>query len=100
MLCVVAESYTQRDMRCHIQRLKDLLSTNPIQQSMLGSDGATLTFLSAITLLNPETLGTLHHYGSCNLIVEHHLGHVTSLGHVTTSYVGYRCLIPVCRCAV
>lgn len=37
-----------------MQRLKDLLSTNPLQNSMLNSDGITLSFLSAITLLDPE----------------------------------------------
>ena len=50
----VVESYTQRDVRLHVQRLKDLLSTNPLQHSMLNSDGVTLSFLSAITSLEHE----------------------------------------------
>ena len=48
------EPYTHRDVRLHVQRLKDLLSTNPLQQSMLSSDGLTLSFLFAITSLDPN----------------------------------------------
>ncbi len=52
-----AESYTQRDVRLHVQRLKDLLSTNPLQQSMLSSDGLSLSFLSSIALLDTDGIG-------------------------------------------
>ena len=48
------EPYTQRDVRTHVQRLKDLLSTNPLHQAMTCSDGLTLSFLAAITVNDPE----------------------------------------------
>ena len=37
----------------HIQRLRDLLSANLFGQSITGSEGLSLSFLSAITLRDP-----------------------------------------------
>ena len=54
---VCAEIYTQRDVRLHVQRLKDLLSTSPLEQSMMSTDGLTLSFLTSITQLHPESPG-------------------------------------------
>lgn len=51
---LVAVSYAQRDVGLHVQRLKDLMSTNPLQQSLSCSDGLTLSFLSTIAKLDPE----------------------------------------------
>ena len=48
------EPYSQRDVRTHIQRLKDLLSTNPLQQAMSCSGGLSLSFLATITITDPE----------------------------------------------
>ena len=38
----------------HVQRLKDLLSANPVNQSFTYTDGMTLSLLAAITLKEPE----------------------------------------------
>eukprot|EP00731_Ephydatia_muelleri_P023618 Em0015g1201a len=51
---LVEEPYTQRDVRVHVQRLKDLLSANPVSQSFTCTDGMTLSLLAAITLKEPE----------------------------------------------
>ena len=53
-LLVRTEPYSQREVRAHIQRLKDLLCTNPLQQAMSCSDGLTLSFLASITITDPE----------------------------------------------
>ena len=53
-LLVLTEPYSQREVRAHVQRLKDLLSTNPLQQAMTCSDGLTLSFLASITITDPE----------------------------------------------
>ena len=53
-LLILIEPYSQREVRAHVQRLKDLLSTNPLQQAMSCSDGLTLSFLASITITDPE----------------------------------------------
>ena len=50
----LAEPYTQRDARLHVQRLKDLLSTDPFKQSLVGADGFSLSFLSAVAAIDGE----------------------------------------------
>ena len=60
---LVEEPYTQRDVRVHLQRLKDLLLTDAVHQAVVpGGEGLSLSFLAAIALTNPE--GLLH--GICN----------------------------------
>ena len=54
------EPYTQKDIRIHLQRLRELLTVSPFQQSLTNADGMTLSLLSAITLRDPE--GQLLHY--------------------------------------
>eukprot|EP00731_Ephydatia_muelleri_P023577 Em0015g1160a len=43
-------NWWKRDVRVHVQRLKDLLSANPVSQSFTCTDGMTLSLLAAITL--------------------------------------------------
>jgi len=52
-LFLILELYAQRDVRAHIQRLRDLLAANPFGQSLTGNEGLSLSFLSAITLKEP-----------------------------------------------
>ena len=55
---LVEEPYTQRDVRVHVQRLRDLLVTDLIHHgggvSAPGSEGLTLSFLSAIAMTSPD----------------------------------------------
>ncbi len=52
---LVEEPYTQRDVRVHLQRLKDLLLTDAVHQAVVpGGEGLSLSFLAAIALTNPE----------------------------------------------
>ena len=52
---LVEEPYTQRDVRMHVQRLRDLLSSDPLNQAVApGGEGLSLSFLAAVTLTDPE----------------------------------------------
>ena len=67
----LSEPYSQREVRAHVQRLKDLLSTNPLQQAMTCSEGLTLSFLASITITDPEgtysfnTVNDLYSHACC-----------------------------------
>ncbi|CAI8049028.1 Clustered mitochondria protein homolog [Geodia barretti] len=50
---LMEEPYTQKDIRIHLQRLRELLTVSPFQQSLTNADGMTLSLLSAITLRDP-----------------------------------------------
>ena len=67
------ESYTQRDVRLHVERLKDLLSTDPLHQSVLCKDGITLSFVSAVTLLDPEGEWVWHSPQCCMHVAGMHV---------------------------
>ena len=53
-LSLPADLYTQKDVRVHLQRLKELLTVDPLQQALTYSDGMSLSLLAAITLKDPE----------------------------------------------
>jgi hypothetical protein len=55
---LVEEPYTQKDVRIHLQRLRELLTVSPVQQALTNSDGMTLSLLSAISLKDPEDIAT------------------------------------------
>lgn len=48
------EPYSQKDIRVHLQRLRELLTISPFQQALTHSDGMSLSLLAAITLKDQE----------------------------------------------
>ncbi len=72
---LVEEPYTQRDVRVHLQRLKDLLLTDAVHQAVVpGGEGLSLSFLAAIALTNPEGIPAFYYVMvSMNLLCAIHV---------------------------
>ena len=48
------ESYSVREARIHIRRLRDLLSTTLLQNALTATDNLSLSFCSFVTGQDPE----------------------------------------------
>ena len=56
--------YTLRDVLLHVQRLQELLGSNPLQQSITCTNGLSLSMLSAVIMadLESELNYDIHHH--------------------------------------
>ena len=56
--------YTLRDVLLHVQRLQELLGSNPLQQSITCTNGLSLSMLSAVIMadLESELSYDIHHH--------------------------------------